>query len=177
MVSLTAFYFIIRFARAECKVVSCSEAANWSRRLSDGQRASPDLRFVGTCAFHGVQVKRQSSMTSLRAGQVGCLWELNPTKPSDTTAAHGVWLGGATWSAPRAEQRQFRGQAIPASGGKLVGEGTRSTPRTRQCQGPHQAIPATDGGASRCGEARRRSDVHLVRTMISKVPASRGGCP
>jgi hypothetical protein len=108
---------------------------------------------------------------------VGCLWELNPTKSSDRTAANDVWLGGAMWSAPRAEQSQFRGQAIPARGGKLLGEGTRSTPQDLTSQSPHQAIPATDGGASRCGEARRRSGVHVVRTMISEVPASRGRMP
>ena len=86
-------------------------------------------------------------------------------------------VGGAMWSAPRAEQSQFQGQAIPARGGKLLGEGTRSTPQDRTSQSPHQAIPATDGGASRCGEARRRSGVHVVRTMISEVPASRGRMP
>ena len=86
-------------------------------------------------------------------------------------------VGGAMWSAPRAEQSQFQGQAIPARGGKLLGEGTRSTPQIRTSQSPHQAIPATDGGASRCGEARRRSGVHVVRTMISEVPASRGRMP
>ena len=73
----------------------------------------------------------------------------------------GIWcgLGGAMWSAPQAEQRQFRGQAIPARGGKARRGGDEVHPTGRTEPSPHQAIPATDGGASRGGEARWRRGV------------------
>ena len=87
-----------------------------------------------------------------------------------------MWLGGAMWSAPQAEQRQFRGQAIPARGGKLVGRG-RGPPHGPDIARARIRRSRRLTGPSRCGEARRRSGVHVVRTMISEVPASRGRMP
>ena len=93
----------------------------------------------------------------------------------------GIWcgLGGAMWSAPQAEQRQFRGQAIPARGGKLVGEGTRSTPQAGLSRARIRPSWRLTGGLAGVGRLagveacrRPRSSHHVLQ-----VPARRGRMP
>ena len=71
-----------------------------------------------------------------------------------------VWVVVVRCGPPLKPSRdRFRGQAIPARGGKARRGGDEVHPTSRTEPSPHQAIPATDGGASRGGEARWRSDV------------------
>jgi hypothetical protein len=135
---------------------------------------------VRTCAFHGVPDvagRKVVQHDELESKSSGLPLGVEPNQVLRQDGSLWCVVGWCDVVRPWSRAEAVPRPGHPGAWRKARREGTRSTPRTGHCQGPHQAIPATDGGASRCGEARRRSDVHVVRTMISEVPASRGGCP